>query len=218
MTRYWPILLVLLAVGAGALTFFAQQPRPPAEQPRLALLSSLPLLFGEEFALDLPKVPAISRIEQTYSITPISIADTASLEGQTRLLMAHPRAQPAEVLVELDAWVRRGGRVVLLADPWLKWEGSRALGDRTRPPPDFADTGLLAHWGLRMTADDADEGTFHATDKRCTVINGGFIARCRVGRGSASVIGDADFVMMEGKDADRRLDQMIAELSRADNR
>jgi len=215
--RTWPILLALLAVGAGGLTLYDRQ-APSAERPRLALLTSLPLLFGEDFALDTPKIAAIARIERRFSIFPIALADSPSLKGQSLLLMAHPRAQPAEVLVELDAWVRRGGRVVLLADPSLRWESSRPLGDRTRPPPDFADTGLLDHWGLRMAVDGASEGSLHAIDKRCSVREGGLIARCRVGRGSASVIADADFIMEERDDASRRLDLMMAELSRAESR
>jgi len=215
--RIWAIVLALLAVGAGGFALVDQQ-TPPAERPRLALLSSLPLLFGEEFALETPKLAAIARIERKYAIVPIPIADAASLDSQSLLLMAHPRAQPAEVLVELDAWVSRGGRVVLLADPALKWESSRPLGDRTRPPPDFADTGLLDHWGLRMSVGAAHEGALRAVDRRCTVIADGLIGRCRVGRGSASVIADADFMMIEGEEADRRLDLMMAELGRADIR
>ena len=34
--------------------------------------------------------------------------------------MAQPLAQTAENLVTLDTWVRRGGRVLLLADPLLE--------------------------------------------------------------------------------------------------
>ena len=70
------------------------------------------------------------------------------------LLAAQPRALPAEELVALDAWVRRGGRLLLLADPMLEWPSERPLGDRLRPPALFADTGLLQHWGLRLDAPD----------------------------------------------------------------
>ena len=73
-----------------------------------------------------------------------------ALKARRLLLMAHPRAQPAEVLVELDQWVRGGGQLLLLADPRLDWHSERPLGDRLRPPPAFADTGLLGHWGLRL--------------------------------------------------------------------
>lgn len=218
MTRTWLIALALVAASAGGVALVSRREAHPAERPRLALLTSLPLLFSEQFALDAPKVAAIARIERRFTILPIATADAASLKRQSLLLMAHPRAQPADVLVELDAWVRRGGQAVVLADPLLKWESSRMLGDRLRPPPDFADTGLLGHWGLRLSIDEAGEGSLRATDKRCVVRQRGLVARCRVGRGSASVIADADFLMGEGKDANRRLDLMMAELSRADSR
>ena len=61
------------------------------------------------------------------------------------------------MLVELDQWVRGGGRLLLLADPMLEWPSERPLGDRLRPPPAFADTGLLAHWGLRLERPDSAE-------------------------------------------------------------
>src|SRR5206468_10727515 len=70
------------------------------------------------------------------------------------LLMAQPLAQTAENLVALDDWVRGGGRVMILADPLLEWSSKRPLGDPLRPPPMFADTGLLGHWGLRLDAPD----------------------------------------------------------------
>lgn len=218
MTRTWLIALALAAASAGGVALVTRRETPPAERPRLALLTSLPLLFGEQFALDAPKVAAVARIERRFTILPIATADAASLKGQSLLLMAHPRAQPAEVLVELDAWVRRGGKVVVLADPLLKWESSRMLGDRLRPPPDFADTGLLGHWGLRLGIDEAGEGSLRATDKSCVVRERGLVARCRVGRGRASVIADADFVMAEGDNAGHRLDLLMAELSRAESR
>jgi hypothetical protein len=64
------------------------------------------------------------------------------------LLAAQPQALTAERLVALDKWVRDGGRLVLLADPLLRFDSSRPLGDRFRPPLRYPDTGLLAHWGL----------------------------------------------------------------------
>ena len=206
--------LCLAAAGIGALLLLAE-PKAAAdvERPRMALLTSLPLLLGEQFGLEAPKSEALARIGQDFIIVPIAVADEASLAGHSRLLMAHPRAQPAEVLVELDQWVRRGGTVVLLADPHLAWESSRPLGDRLRPPPDFADTGLLAHWGLRLGVDEAGEGQLRATERHCAVREGGMVARCRVGRGSARVIADADFIMGNGRDARRRLDLLMSQLA-----
>jgi hypothetical protein len=212
------LLLVALSIGGGAL--IARHAKPAAEEarPKLALITSLPLLFGEQFGLETPKVPAMARIEAQFSVVPIAVADAASLKGFARLLMAHPRAQPADVLVDLDAWVRGGGQVVLLADPRLKWEGRHPLGDPLRPPPDFADTGLLAHWGVRLGIDEAGEGVLRATSRACRIAEDGLVAQCRVGSGAARIIADADFLLGEDRDAMRRLDLLLAQLGHGDSR
>ena len=56
-------------------------------------------------------------LETRYAVMPIATTDARSLKQARLLLMAHPLAQPAENLVDLDQWVRDGGRVLLLADP-----------------------------------------------------------------------------------------------------
>ncbi len=127
-------------------------PRAPSERPALLLLTSLPLLFGDDFSLQQTGSPAMKALEERYRVVPISVADAAELGKGRLLLMAHPLAQPAEDLIALDKWVRGGGRMLLLADPMLEWPSERALGDRLRPPLMFMDTGLLAHWGLRLDA------------------------------------------------------------------
>jgi hypothetical protein len=134
------------------------------------------------------------------------------------LLMAHPRAQPAEALVDLDQWVRRGGRVVVLADPLLRWQSERMPGDPLRPPPDFADTGLLAHWGVRLGLDEAGDGVLRATGADCVISHGGTVAQCRVGKGSARIVADADFMMGAGPDATRGLEVLLGQLGARDSR
>jgi hypothetical protein len=206
-------------------------PRPPSERPTLALVTSLPLIFGENFSLDGGGSPALSRLEQRYNVRPIGIADAASLKGKTLLLMAHPRAQPAEVLVDLDRWVRSGGRLVLLADPKLNWPSQRPMGDRLRPPPAFADTGLLAHWGLSLSGPEEDglarvgngkldvmtSAPGRLAGRHCQLVGSGFVARCRIGRGQAIIIADADFLNVDdGNKAN--LDLLIDELARLDSR
>lgn len=195
-------------------------PRPEAERPALALVTSLPLVFGEEFGLDNGGSPALTRLEQRYKIVPIGVADRQSLQGKGLLLMAHPRAQPAEVLVQLDQWVRGGGKLLLLADPKLDWPSSRPLGDRLRPQPAFADTGLLAHWGLKLSGpEDGSEGSsgHMASSGSCIVVGGGMIARCPVGKGWATVIADADFMNVEDSEADN-LSLLVGELNRLESR
>ena len=218
------LIATLLLAGGAALAYQLRPDDPPlpprtgAERPLLALLTSLPVVFGEHFVVEGGGSPALGRLEQRYRVLPVSLADAASLKGHRLLLMAHARAQPAEVLVELDAWVRAGGRVVLLADPRLKWESSRPLGDPLRPPPDFADTGLLGHWGLVLSADDG-EGVLRVTGEQCSLAEGSLVARCAIGRGQAVVIADADFIMLgDGGPAIARFDMMMREMARLESR
>ena len=204
---------------AAALTFCAceRSPASPARsegaKPTLLLLTSLPLVFGENFSLQGGGSPALRQLETRYRVHPISVTAPAELAKGRLLLMAHPLAQPAEHLVALDAWVRRGGRVMLLADPMLEWGSGRPLGDPLRPPPMFMDTGLLAHWGLRLEAPDergpklrrfggyeiltASPG---ALSGACRISPDRLVADCAVGKGRAIVVADADLLDVEGLD------------------
>jgi hypothetical protein len=225
------------AIGIGMKRDEVPAARMPAERPTLALLTSLPLVFGESFGLDSGGSLVLTRLEQRYNVLPIGVADAASLEGQGLLLMAHPRAQPAEVLVELDQWVRGGGRVLLLADPKLDWPSERPLGDKLRAPPAFADTGLLSHWGMRLSGPEPDgpasvsngdldilaASPGKLASQSCAIAGQGFIARCRIGRGAATVIADADFLNIDQAGAldgptEHNLDLLISELARLETR
>ena len=189
------------------------------EQPVLMLITGLPLVAGERFAVDAFGSPALTRLEQDFRVRPIGISDRASLGRGNLLLMAQPRAQPAEALVDLDRWVRAGGRVAILADPRLDWPSERPLGDALRPPSDFADTGLLAHWGLTLDAPAvagavarrlgnstvmaSSPGTLRrGAAGACAILNDGFVARCRIGKGTALIVADADFINGKGTNLD----------------
>ena len=230
--------LFLLAVGALAAILVSAgskpvTPRPPKDRPVLLLLTSLPLVFGEDFSLQQVGSPALSALQTRYKVVPISVADPAELAKGRLLLMAQPLAQPAEDLVALDRWVRGGGRVLLLADPALDWPSKRPLGDLLRPAPMFMDTGLLGHWGLRL---DAPDGHGVETRKlggftiaavspgllsgRCPIARDRFVARCAVGRGRATVVADADFLDSAGigRGARHNLDGLLGELAQLEER
>lgn len=214
-------LLGLAALAAWAIAgpdeMFA--PRAPADRPALALLTSLPLIFGESFGLDGGGSPVLSRLEEQYKVVPIGVADGPSLKGHRLLLMAHPRAQPAEVLVELDRWVRNGGHVLLLADPKLDWPSERPMGDKLRPPPAFADTGLLKHWGLELEAPliDSDITAGTLSGNKCRIEKNGLVAHCAIGRGKATIVADADFLNVDEAGA-KSLDLLIEELGGLESR
>ena len=213
------MLAAYVAVGVGILAAIASSmmhrqaavSRAATGRPILLLLTSLPLVFNEQMSLDGGGSSALTRLEQHYKVETINVTDAASLKGQRLLLMAQPRAQPAEALVELDRWVRDGGHLLLLADPRLEWPSQRPLGDKLRPPPMFADTGLLRHWGLALS----NAGL--ASNGSCVVTDPGLVARCRIGKGSATVVADADFINVDDPDAPG-LDLMMSELSRLGTR
>jgi hypothetical protein len=226
-------LLVLAAVllAAAALAYAAReqdQTRTPNERPALLLLTSLPLIFGEDLSLDGGGSPALGALEKRYRVLPISVASAAELRKGRLLLMAHPLAQTPENLVALDRWVRAGGRLLLLADPTLEWASKRPLGDPLRPAPMFSDTGLLAHWGLRLDTPDergpqqrrlagqavltASSGTLHGG---CAISADRFIARCSLEQGVAVVVADADWLAVDQLDGpvDDNLDALLATLA-----
>ena len=223
------------AIAAAALTLAAiprepapLPPRPENERPRLLLLTSLPLLFGEDFSLQGGDSTALTKLTTRYRIVPISVTDGAGLKQGRLLLMAHSLSQTAENLVTLDQWVRAGGRVLLLADPLLEWPSKRPLGDPLRPPPMFMDTGLLAHWGLRLDAPDERGpalrklGGFQVLavspgrlTGSCRISPDELVAHCRIGKGEAIIIADADLLDADrlGSRAEHNLDGLLEELS-----
>ncbi len=181
----------------------SKAPPPVPQRPELHLITSLPLLFGEQFSLEGERPAVTAWLEQRYRLTAIDLP--SQLPPGATLLMVQPTALPAEELVALDNWVRGGGGLLLLADPRLEWPSERPLGDNLRPPPMYADTGLLGHWGLTLDSPKqtgpvtiggvtyGSPGTLAANKTQCTVERG-IAARCGIGRGRAIVVADADWI------------------------
>jgi len=229
--------VALIAAAAIAVAVMSRAPagpppRPAGQRPTLLLLTSLPLVLPEQFTLKGSGSPALKALETRYRVLPISVTEPAELGKGRILLMAHPLAQPAEDLVALDQWVRGGGRVLVLADPRLEWPSSRPIGDPLRPPPMFMDTGLLAHWGLRLDAPDQpgpktlqlggyDVGTASPGELsgNCPISKDRLVAHCRIGRGRATIIADADLLNADAVEgAKHNLDALLAELAGLEQR
>jgi len=222
MAKRKAIVVALLLLAACR----AEAPAAPADKPELFLLTALPLVWNERFGLDQPGSPALAALGQNYRVKPIDLP--SQLPEGALLLAAQPRALPAEELVALDAWVRRGGRLVLLADPTLEWESELPLGDPRRPPMAFPDTGLLRHWGLRLDAPDergpqqlnlagktvltGSPGNLARIGGGCAVDARGLSARCRIGEGQARVVADADFLNLGPGGLDGPTDQNLPAL------
>lgn len=235
-SRFGAALLTLVVLTAAAFAFnrsHLSQEVASEDRPKLLLLTSLPLVFGEEFSLESGGSATLRALQSRYHVVPISVTSQAELAKGNLLLMAHPPAQTAENLVLLDQWVRRGGRVLLFADPMLDWPSKRRLGDPLRPSPIFMDTGLLTHWGVRLDAPDdrspqvrrlggyevltASPG---ALSGKCAISSDRLVAHCSIGKGRATIVADADLLNIPalGSGASHNLDGVLEELASLDSR
>jgi hypothetical protein len=149
--------------------------------------------------------------------------------------MAQPRPLAPAENVALDRWVRRGGRVLLFADPALTAESRFPLGDRRRPQDTLLLSPILARWGLLLEFDEAQlarargvalgrgatlpvdlPGRFALTDESsCRVSRRALIARCAVGRGRVTAVADAALFEAPADDANlagrrRALERLVA--------
>ena len=196
------------AVAAALVALAACRAQPAEPKPELYVMTSLPLLFDEGFTAGPATGEAAVFLREHYTLKPIDLP--SQLPPSATLLAVQPRALPAEELVALDAWVRGGGKMLLLADPMHEWPSKRALGDRLRPPVSFADTGLLLHWGLRLDAPDErgpvrlggghspvvflSPGKFASGSRDCKLYRADIEATCQIGRGTVVLAADADWL------------------------
>lgn len=140
-----------------------------------------------------------------------------------RLVVAQPRPLSPDENVALDAWVRGGGRLLLLADPALTAESAFAIGDPRRPQAVVLISPILKRWGLDLTFDEGQTfaertiavegvpvpvnlpGRFAVRDARaCTATGEGLVATCRIGKGLVTAVADAAVLDRDDPDGSRR--------------
>lgn len=216
-------LLLLLAVALlflmSLLAYAFTRPAPDGPKPSLGLMTTLPLQWSEggveaDLAEDAQPHPAFSRLSETYDVQPLD--DVRDLAEQRLLLLAQPRAFGPAELVQLDSWVRKGGRILILADPALQWGSLYPLGDKRRPLFTSMLSPLFAHWGLELVLPIVDAepmairkiGTLSIRTQtpgewlkigrggsaRCVLEEGGLLADCTIGKGRALLVADADLL------------------------
>ena len=216
------IALLLLAtfcvLVASYISMRSQDIRP---KPVLLMMTTLPLQWSEggieaELAEDAAPHPAFAHLRRQYDVQPIDDLRTLPANPRQMLLLAQPRAlQPSE-LVRLDDWVRAGGQLLILADPALQWGSLYPLGDKRRPLFTTMLSPLFTHWGLELVLPMTDEkpmavrkiGPFHirtqtpgewlpkkaASTTSCDIFAQGLAADCRLGKGRALLVADADML------------------------
>lgn len=208
---------VALAAATLGLSACQQTPVAPKGQ-HIAIMTGLPL-FGTTadpgVILNGPdqRAAIIRALSRKHSVIPLARLDAASLEKSTMLILAQPRALSGEELVALDAWVRGGGRALVFTDPELLWPSDLALGDPRRAPSIGLLDPLLVHWGLTLESapmTDAGPGRTYKVGNSpvavawagrwktaipaCKIEAEGLIADCRIGKGRALLVADADML------------------------
>lgn len=156
--------------------------------------------------------PVLTALDQRYTVKPLDFADAAALSAAPLLILAQPSALRPEELVAIDDWVRAGGRILIFADPALIWPSELGMGDPRRPPTSSLLGPLLTHWKLQLTAptagDDsatvarmggrrvvlAGQGLWTRLGDDCATTDGDLVATCRIGKGRAILVADADML------------------------
>lgn len=214
------ILLFSGIASSGSVMRAPSGPPPISAGKPVGVLSALPL-FWREGAGDISAGAGPIRMAPRFThlpLWPIDHADARSLGGFTTMLIAQPRLLQPQELVAIDDWVRAGGKAVVLADPLLMWPSDLPPGDARRAPLTSLLDPLLMHWGLRL--EPAEEGA-RGVERRlldsghvlllagasrftkvaggnvsaqCELIEHGLIALCRIGKGAARLVADADLI------------------------
>lgn len=189
-----------------------------AGAPATTMLTGLPLRWsgsGDIAAIIADKAgddPALVRLEAMGQVSLVdSLIDAVPPPGGA-LLIAHPRALAPQELVAIDAFVRGGGKAVVLADALSGWPAPHPLGDPRNPPVTSLLTPLLDHWGVTLGAAPTDDndasavdvgrarlrlssaGTFERLPPTCRSFADRRVAQCRIGAGEAWLVGDADLL------------------------
>jgi hypothetical protein len=210
------LLLIMLALILAS-TVFVQ---PSIKKgPQIGLMTSLPLRWPELdnaklFDANAEPSQAFQRLEQQQPV--VLLDDFKTLSRFRVILLAQSRALSPAEFVALDDWVRGGGRALILADPALAWESNFPVGDRRRPLFTSLHSPLFGHWGLKLVLDiDAESrdvvqtvrdsaiktqtfGKWLSEPKdasaRCKLDEKRVLADCRIGKGRAYLIADADLL------------------------
>lgn len=203
--------LVLLAL---TLCWLAREARvePSQRSPELAVISGLPLFWreGEKGLVARADAPIVTLLRQRFTVTPVDSPLALQKGSAKALLLAQPRAFSMDESVALNAWIGKGGRALILADPQLRWPMDLPLGDRRRPPAVTLLAAMIEYWGVKLMPPGAGEERHFLGDGRvltvyaasgfehagpdCRIVGRGLVARCIVGKGSATIVADADLI------------------------
>lgn len=167
-----PLLVLALLIptlGCGAEQASSSRAGNGAET--IGLYSSLPIAWNENedirgmLADETPPHWALTALRARGRVVPVdTLADGKGellLPGASLLVLAQPRPLTPQENVALDAWVQRGGRVLLFADPMLTAHSRFSPGDPRRPQDIALLSPILARWGLAQEFDEGQDAGEH---------------------------------------------------------
>ncbi len=201
------------AAFAAVLLAACSQSMPAEDRPKVDILTGLPLFFGEGEIGDVlggtaSRSPLLGALERDWTLQPLDVARRPQLAQVDRLLIIQPQALAPDELVEIDRWVRRGGRLLILADPDLRWPSTLPSDDPRRPPPASLLSPLFTHWGVTLlpttglspVAEDLEgrnvvfdsPGRWEVKGEKCAPASLR-VLKCSIGKGEAILVSDVDF-------------------------
>jgi hypothetical protein len=218
-------------VAALAASWSLSRREHPAGGP-VGLFSTLPIMWseGSDIAAEISgtAVPhwAKAQLAERGQLVPLDTLTGPQEQGPLarldRLVIAQPRPLSPAENVELDNWVRGGGRLLLLADPALTEESSLAIGDPRRPQAVVLLSPILGHWGLELRFDEGQAfgetrrevmgvevpvnlpGAFATRGQaNCRLWDEGLAVTCRIGKGRVVALADAAVIEREDPDGAR---------------
>lgn len=165
------ISFLLAGLSAWALSRQKSPETPADEREAVGLMSTLPIYWGQATGMDdliagtAEPHWARGTLETAYDLVLLdTLVGVEGLSGELHptgelehLLLAQPRALSGAENVALDDWVRRGGQLLLFADPMMTGHSPFPIGDRRRPQDVILLSPILTHWGLSLQFDEAQD-------------------------------------------------------------
>jgi ABC-type uncharacterized transport system involved in gliding motility auxiliary subunit len=123
-------------------------------QPLVGLLSSLPLESlatpATQVGGTMPALVIYSRLQELFEIRTLPIKLTTPIPSDIDVLMlVHPRNLPLETQYAIDQFVMRGGRALVLVDPYSEIDAVRQQGMVPEPSASNLEP-FAASWGVDM--------------------------------------------------------------------
>ncbi len=211
--------LALLVVMLTVLWLVGRQ-QPEAPKPAIAMMSSIPLQWGEASMGEIANGEAsptqfFQLVSEIGNISMVDDLTSLKKAAPSLLILVQPRVLSPKELVALNTWVRAGGRTIIFADPALQWPSKLPLGDNRRPLFTSFLSPLFKHWGLElvmpMETDEEQANVVEVGGQGLSVVSHGnwvqkepkglcriepsmLVANCSVGKGRAILIADADML------------------------